>query len=489
MQAYSGAFCRKSLRSLFFGIFTAGKAQNRGMKRKTFLRGAATLGISGAAVKCLGALYRVPLVAFIGCYGLGLYQSSYAFFAFITTLCSAGIASALSKQVADSRARGVSAAPVVSDYLRLFVRVGLIGGLTVAVFPLVFHAARGESYTAGYFFLAPAVPIVCVSSVLCGAFQGADDMLPTAASEITGQIAKIALGLLFCAVLKGKVAKAATFLCLAVTLSVLIEDFTLIIFCKKRRERGGINGDFCVMPHTGARFLCGRVSGGNTRRILAFTLPVTLSAAVLPLTAFAESMLLPSLFKRYAENPLALYGLFAGGAACISHLPVTLCRGVGAAAIPDLSAEIGKNGAAGCGGKISYACLLTLAVAVPAGALMYLFAPLAAKLLFRSLAAEEKAMLTACVRISAAGAVFLSLAQTLSSCLTALGKQRGAAACWGVACLSRILFDLVFAGVLKFSAKGAAAAESLCYFVAFFLILLYNKACVKGERIITEAKA
>ena len=115
------------------------------MKRKTFLRGAATLGISGAAVKCLGALYRVPLVAFIGCYGLGLYQSSYAFFAFITTLCSAGIASALSKQVADSRARVVSAAPVVSDYLRLFVRVGLIGGLTVAVFPLVFHAARGES--------------------------------------------------------------------------------------------------------------------------------------------------------------------------------------------------------------------------------------------------------------------------------------------------------------------------------------------------------
>ena len=243
------------------------------------------------------------------------------------------------------------------------------------------------------------------------------------------------------------------------------------------------------MPHTGARFLCGRVSGEKTRRILAFTLPVTLSAAVLPLTAFAESMLLPSLFKRYAENPLALYGLFAGGAACISHLPVTLCRGVGAAAIPDLSAEIGKNGAAGCGGKISYACLLTLAVAVPAGALMYLFAPLAAKLLFRSLAAEEKAMLTACVRISAAGAVFLSLAQTLSSCLTALGKQRGAAACWGVACLSRILFDLVFAGVLKFSAKGAAAAESLCYFVAFFLILLYNKACMKGERIITEAKA
>ena len=125
------------------------------MKRKTFLRGAATLGVSGAAVKFLGALYRVPLVAFIGCYGLGIYQSSYAFFAFISTLCSAGIASALSKQVADLRARGVSAVPVVSDYLRLFVRAGLIGGLAVAVFPLVFMRRGARRIRRAISFLRP----------------------------------------------------------------------------------------------------------------------------------------------------------------------------------------------------------------------------------------------------------------------------------------------------------------------------------------------
>ena len=466
-----------------------GTAQNKGMKRKTFLRGAATLGISGAAVKLLGALYRVPLVALIGCYGLGLYQSSYAFFAFVSTLCSAGIASALSKQVADLRAKGASASPIVSDYLQIFVRAGLIGGAAVAVFPLVFHAARGETYAAGYFFLAPAVPIVCVSSVLCGAFQGADDMFPTAASEIAGQIAKIAIGLLLCALLKANAAKAAVFLCLAVTLSALIENITLIFLRKKRRGIGETNGDFYEIPHTGARFLRGRAFDGKTGKILGFTLPITLSAAVLPLTAFVESMLLPSLFKRYAENPLALYGLFAGGAACLAHFPVTLCRGVGAAAIPDLSAEIKKNGAAACGKKISYACLLTLAVAVPACALLYLFAPLAAKILFRSLSAGERALLISCVRIAAAGAVFSALAQTLSACLTAQGRQRGAAACWGIACLSRVLFDLVFAGALKLSAKGAAIAESLCYFVAFLLILLYNRECAKHDfGIATEAK-
>ncbi len=454
------------------------------MKRKTFLRGAATLGISGAAVKCLGALYRVPLAALIGCYGLGIYQKSYAFFAFIVTLCSAGISAALSGQVADFRAKNFNSAPLVRDYLRLFLRIGLLGAAAVAA-----HALHGAGTGAAYLFLAPAVPLSCVAAVYCGAFQGADDMFPTAVSELCGQAAKIAFGLIFAAALKENVSKAAAFLCLAATLAAVAETGALIVFRKKRRGMGGTNGDFFAEPPISGGLLTGKVFTEKSGKILSRTLPVTLSAAVLPLTAFAESMLLPSLFKAYSDKPLALYGLFAGGAACISHLPVTLCRGVGAAAIPDLSAEIRKNGAAGCGGKIAYACLLTLAVAVPAGALTYLFAPLAAKLLFRSLAAEEKSMLAACVRISAAGAVFLSLAQTLSSCLTALGKQRGAAACWGVACLSRILFDLAFAGVLKFSAKGAAAAESLCYFVAFLLILLYNRACMKSERNITEAKA
>ena len=52
------------------------------------------------------------------------------------------------------------------------------------------------------------------------------------------------------------------------------------------------------------------------------------------------------------------------------------------------------------------------------------------------------------------------------------------------------LFDLVFAGVLKFSAKGAAAAESLCYFVAFFLILLYNRVIIfSGKGLWTDGRS
>lgn len=449
------------------------------MKRKNFLRGAAALGVSGGVVKALGALYRIPLTAMIGCYGIGLYQSTYSFYAFIATLCSAGIASCLSKRVAERRAQGLSAESAEKSYMRFFSAVGAAGAVAVALFPLIFHGARGEKPSVGYFFLAPALPLVCVASVFCGGFQGEGNMYPTAISEVCGQTAKILFGVLFCAIFKANVEKSAAWLCFAVSLAALCETAALYLFKRKSYEKNENHAG------RGALFSLYSVNEAGTigaKEIFSFTLPVTLSAAVLPLTAFAESLLLPDLMAGYEANPLASYGLFAGGAACVAHLPVTFCRGVAAAAIPDLSSGIKKEGFAGGKKKIIYALLLTLAAAVPLCLCLCLFAPLVVKILFSSLSAREKTLLVACIRILSAGALFLSLAQTLSACMTALGVPKIAAACWGVACLSRILFDLIFIGVSKFSVLGAAIAEVGCYFVAFFLISAYNIAVYRSAK-------
>lgn len=470
------------------------------MKRKKFIRGAAALGVSGTAVKCLGALYRVPVVALVGCYGLGIYQSTYAFYAFIVTLCSAGVASCLSKQTAERLAAGDRGDGVARAYARLFFRIGIAGGIAVAVFPLFF---RGTSY-AGYALLAPAVPAVCISCVLCGKTQGAGDMYPSAASEVIGQIVKICFGLLFCLFLRRKPHLAARALCLAVTIAAWGETAALLFFEKRRKGRTvgrifplfsdkkidvflkndeGIGGDiakFCTDDFAGRKTIARERIAAKS--ILSFTLPVAFAAAMLPLTAFAESLLLPNLMRGYVPSPVAAYGLFAGGAVCLSHLPATLCRGVATAAIPDLSAAAMRTGFAGAKKKVLYSAALTLFVAVPVCAGLCVFAPIAVKILFRSLSAEERETMIACVRISAAGMPLFAAAQTLSSCMTALNEQKASAACWGVACLSRLLFDLIFVGALKFSAIGAAIAEVGCNFVAFFLISSYNIIVFKKAR-------
>lgn len=438
------------------------------MKRKNFVRGAAVAGASGVAVKALGAALRIPLIALIGCYGLGLYQRTYAFYAFTVTLCSAGITSALSKQTAEIRACGGSDAPLAKAYLKLFLLIGACGGALLTLLPLFVSGARING--AAYAVLAPAVPLACVASVLGGKYQGGGNMLPSAVSEVAGQTAKILFSLLFCFLFNESVPRAVTTLCLAATLSVGAECLTFLCF-KKRT---------CV---TANNPLSARVTQAySAKRILSFTVPVTLSAATLPFTGFIESLLLPRLFGAYETDPTALYGLIAGAAASISHLPATLCRGVAAAAIPDLSAEVKKNGVSAGGRKIAYACFLNAAAALPACACLFAFSPLAVKILFPSLAPQEQFALVACIRISSPGVLFFSLAQTLSACLTALGRPRGAAACWGTACLLRLFLDLLLAGAARFSVYGAAIAEVGGYFLAFCLILLYNLSVIRGEK-------
>ena len=432
------------------------------------MRGAAIAGASGVAVKALGAALRIPLIALIGCYGLGLYQKTYAFYAFAVTLCSAGIPSALSKQTAEARVDRMGGQSPFRAYLRLFLLVGACGGALVAAIPIA-YGARGNA-AAAYAVLAPAVPLACVASTLCGDFQGRENLLPPAVSEVAAQAVKIVFSLLFCLTLRNDAGRAVTALCLAATLSVGAECATLLCFKKKRR-------------HAEKPLLCApdyREYG--VKRIMSFTLPVMLSAAVLPFTGYIESLLLPRLFGAYVADATALYGLFAGAAASISHLPATLCRGVAAAAIPDLSAEVKRNGVAACGKKIAYACFLNVAVALPACACLFAFSPLAVKLLFSSLAPQEQAMLTECIRIASPGVLFYSLAQTLSACLTALNQPKTAAACWGTACLFRLLLDVLLAGAAKFSVNGAAIAEVGGYFLAFFLILLYNLSVIRREK-------
>lgn len=462
------------------------------MKRKKFLRGAAALGVSGTVVKALGALYKIPLVSLIGCLGLGLYQSAYAFYAFVATLCSAGIASCLSKVVAEKRATGRDPSFAVSSYMRVFIALGVLGAFCVVAFPMIFKKRAAGTGFYAYAFLALSLPLVCVDGVLCGNFQGRGEMIPTAASEVAGQTAKMLVGLSFCFIFRKSAGLTATLLCLAATLSVGVETLVLCLFLKggSKRKKGGALGDGAsvkIFP----RLQNGRGIGGGKRlflfdksefrRVLGYTYPVALCATALPLTAFVESMLLPDLLGVYESAPLAIYGLFAGGATCLSHVPATLSRGVAATIVPDLSASVREGGAIKAKRKIAYALFLTAAIVLPVCVALALFAPLAVKILFPSLDSFEKSLLISCVRISCGGTLFFALTQTLTACMTALNLQRVAAACWGVACLSRVFFDLLFVGFFKFSAIGASIAEAGCYFVAFFLVSAYNISVFRAE--------
>ena len=72
----------------------------------SFIKGAAILGIAGIIVKVLGAIFKIPLVSIIASTGMGYYSSAYPIYVMLLAIATSGFPIAISKMVAERRAKG-----------------------------------------------------------------------------------------------------------------------------------------------------------------------------------------------------------------------------------------------------------------------------------------------------------------------------------------------------------------------------------------------
>ena len=248
----------------------------------------------------------------------------------------------------------------------------------MALSPLLSRAQDCPEVKNGYLALAPSVLLVSAISVFRGWFQGENNMFPTALSEVTEQVVKVGFGLLFAYLFRSDVEKAVTYILLSVSVSEACA-LALMAFLFRRVPE----------PFSGLK----KGDRVSMKSVLRLSIPVTLSAALLPLSSLLDSVIIVRLLKRYTEDAVALYGLFSGGAVTIINLPVSVCYGIAAASVPAVSAssasEIvgGKNGARR---RMVYALLVTLAVSVPCAAGLFLLASPAERVIFRALSADAR---------------------------------------------------------------------------------------------------
>ena len=431
------------------------------MKKQSFLRGAATIAVGGFAAKLIGALYRIPLLSLVGGECMGAYQLVYPFYCLLLTVSATGIPSSVAKIAAEKTAKGESDESVLRSAFQIFLLLGGAGTLLMVLLSPVLSSAQGvKEIRSGYIALAPSVFLTSAISVFRGWFQGRNDMRPTALSEITEQLVKVAFGLLFAYLYRGNVARTVTALLFAVSLSELVTLF-LLIFCFRR---------------TPAPFQ-GLEKGGRfpIKKILSLSLPVTFSSAVTPLCSFFESAILTRLLGRYTQNPVALYGLFAGGALTIAHLPTSICYGVAVASVPSVAAENAKSGdKKAVRKKVFFAFGVSFFLSSLFAAGLVVFSKPLVNLVYGGLSSAEKETLIKLVKILSLSGVFLSCAQTLSACLTAQGKPKHSAVSFSVGATVRLALDFLLVRNRKFSVFGAAIAVNIGYLVAFFLDLVYN---------------
>lgn len=445
-------------------------------KKRSFLKGAALIAAGGLLAKIIGALYRIPLTNLIGGHGIGLYQLVYPVYCLLLTVSATGIPSSIAKLTAERLGRGESDKPLFKTALRLFLWIGLIGALLmVALAPLLASLQGSREVMGGYFTLAPSVLLVSAISVLRGFFQGRNDMFPTAISEVIEQAVKVAFGLLFAYIFKDDIPKAVVFLLLSVSISEFVALLVMIALYKlspARKEKGKDGG---------------RVAA-NT--ILHTSIPVTLSALLIPFSTLIDSVLAVRLLGVYAPDPVALYGLFSGGAVTVINLPVSICYGIAAASIPAVATakaqaeeqdkKTGKK--VGVRKKIFFSLGITVLVSVPAAFGLYYFAEPVSKMIFRSLKGEELQTLVQLIKTFAVSAFTLSCVQTLSACLTAQGKPQYAAISMTIAMTVKTAVYAVLLKNVEISVFGLAYATNIGYLVAFLLNFVYNLKVSKKVR-------
>lgn len=424
------------------------------MKKQSYIKGAIIISVGGFLSKLLGAVYRIPLVAFLGGEGMGIYQMVYPLYCILLTVSASGIPTGIARLISSGGNAGAE-----KKAFFLYGGIGLIGSLIMFALSAPLAAAQGQSEV--YLccrLLSPSVFFVALISIVRGYFQGKGNMLPTAFTEVTEQAVKVAAGIALAGFFRGNVLKATAAAVIAVTLSEIITCALAIALYAGGKSR--------VKPLF-------KMPQPSAKSIFAFTVPLTFTAIAMPVSQLAESIIVVNLLRGIADNATALYGIFSGCAVTIINLPVSVTYGLAAASVPNISPLAAKGDIKGAKREVNKALLYTAAISVPFAVALYAFAPLAARIIFPSLTAAEKTLLINLVRIMSVNAVTSSLVQTSAACITSLGKPlHGTVTQWATAVL-RVALSAALVAFTNLSIVGVAISANCAYFVAVVLNFWY----------------
>ncbi|MFC0188044.1 stage V sporulation protein B [Fictibacillus aquaticus] len=167
------------------------------MSKQTLIQGTIILIIAGLITRVLGFVNKMVVARIMGQEGVGLYMMAVPTLLLALTLTRLGLPVAISKLVAEADARGdrrnirkiLIVSLAVTGVLSILITVSMI-----ALAPLLsqyFFTDHRTFYPL--IAIAPVIPVVAISSVLRGYFQGLQNMRPSAYSQVIEQVVRITL--------------------------------------------------------------------------------------------------------------------------------------------------------------------------------------------------------------------------------------------------------------------------------------------------------
>jgi stage V sporulation protein B len=309
-------------------------------KKRQFLINGLMLSAVSLLLRAVGVSFNAYLTNRMGDMGTGLYLLVMSVYAPALTLATAGINLATTRLVAEELEKprsGLSRAVLTRCLLYALAVSGVVGGLLALLSGIAASSWLSAPEVAPLLrILSVGLPFIALSSVMNGYFSAVRRVSRTAGVQMLEQGVRIGLTVLTLTFLWD----GSTLSCLLLTVStsVLADLFSCLVtaaFChndaKRFKRRRSQESESTILP-----------------RILAITLPVSLSAFLRSGLVAVEHLLIPKGLRKSGvsfEAAMASYGVLTGMAMPIIFFPASFLYSFTGLLIPELAEakELGRR--------------------------------------------------------------------------------------------------------------------------------------------------
>lgn len=459
-------------------------------KRRSMQYGTAVLLISAVIVKLIGALFKIPLSSAhcLGDEGFGFFSSAYDLFSPLYSLAMAGLPVAVARTVSEHIAAGRYRDARLSYRLsrKFFLIAGIIGTAVFAALVIPFVRltdATGKTAPA-LFAVAPAVLFSCVLSAERGYYEGLNNMLPTAVSELTEALCKLILGLgaAFITVrLTGSTVWGAAAAMAGITVGTLFAFLYTRIYAKLKGD--GITAEMLENspePQSGA---------DTFKKMILLTLPIALTSLTVNIPPMIDALTVKSgleglinggtdlrgIYRSVFENgdmpdlsafPVLLYGI-RGKAYTVFNLVPAFTSVIGVGAVPAIAAAAARGNTAELKKNINTVLKTAALISLPAACGLIAIGGRITDFLYDT---EASAVIGGeMLTLYGLAALFAGFLVPLGGILQAVGRQNAVLLNTAVGTAVKLIVNIIAVSVPKINVMGSALGTVLCFFVIFLL--------------------
>ena len=402
------------------------KQQTRNRKANSILVQGSILAAASLLVRLIGLFYRIPLTRILGDEAMGYYSTAFQFYNLALLLSSYSLPLAVSKLVS---AREVRKQYRNSRKVFLFaLGFGAIVG-TIATLVVFFGAEaygrfnKTELVAIPLRVLAPTILVFSLMGVLRGYFQGHNNMIPTALSQVIEQLVNAGVSIAAAMYMVKKHAgdpavdaygaaggTLGTFLgacAAAICLFViyLIHRPMFLALCRQ---------DTSDYKESNQKVI---------KALLATVLPVVISQTVYQLSGNIDV----SVFHRIlsdrnfsASVRSQWWSIYSNKYVLLSNVPVAIASAMGTAIVPGLIAEYANMNFQGVRQRVASAIKFNMLIAIPSAVGLSALAGPILRLLFNDNNALSAKMLT----VGGVSVIFFALSTVTNGVLQGIDRMR-----------------------------------------------------------------